>query len=262
MKVEGAAAGAKIPRRSRRVNLNLALAMALLLSLAGCLHDSQLGPFDCDPSTGACRYEILRGDPYGELLLEISYVQGNAPDSGALDLLKQRILETTGKSTVSVKQHAFSSDDDSSTLDEVVALEEPERTHHKGGGTFVIHLLYLNGEYGDNPDALGVAYRGSSIVIFKEQVEDAAFLFVSAQDIEKAVLVHEYGHLVALVNIGYISPHDHEDADHPGHSNNEDSVMYWAVESVDLGTQLAGEPPNQFDSDDLDDLRRMREGKL
>ena len=38
--------------------------------------------------------------------------------------------------------------------------------------------------------------------------------------------------------------------------------MYWAVESVDLGNQLAGEPPNQFDSDDLDDLRRMREGKL
>ncbi|HIN08008.1 MAG TPA: hypothetical protein EYM67_00030 [Candidatus Poseidoniales archaeon] len=244
------------------MNLKLALAMALLLPLAGCLHESQLGPFDCAPSTGACRYEILRSDPYDELLLEISYVEGNAPDSGALDLLKQRIKETTGKSTVSTQQHAFSSDDDSYTLDEVVALEERERTRHKEDGTFVIHLLYLNGEYGDNPDALGVAYRGSSIVIFKEQVEDAAFLFVSAQDIEKAVLVHEYGHLVALVNIGYISPHDHEDADHPGHSNNEDSVMYWAVESVDLGTQLAGEPPNQFDSDDLDDLRRMREGKL
>ncbi len=108
------------------MNLKLALAMALLLPLAGCLHESQLGPFDCDPSTGACRYEILRGDPYGELLLEISYVQGNAPDSGALDLLKQRISETTGKSTVSVKQHAFSSDDDAYTLDEVVVLEERE----------------------------------------------------------------------------------------------------------------------------------------
>ena len=62
------------------------LAVALLLPLTGCLHESQLGPFDCAPSTGACRYEILRGDPYDELLLEISYVQGNTPDTGALDL--------------------------------------------------------------------------------------------------------------------------------------------------------------------------------
>jgi len=84
------------------VNLKLVLAMALLLPLAGCLHDSQLSLFDCDPATGACRYEILRGDPYGELLLEISYVEGNAPDSGALDLLEQRISETTGKSATRV----------------------------------------------------------------------------------------------------------------------------------------------------------------
>ncbi|MBV07095.1 MAG: hypothetical protein CMA55_02155 [Euryarchaeota archaeon] len=176
--------------------------------------------------------------------------------------MKQRISETTEKSSISIKQHAFGSDDDSYTLDEVMVLEDRERTRHKEGDTFVVHLLYLNGEYADNPDALGVAYRGSSIVIFKEQIEDAAFLFVSAQDIEKAVLVHEYGHLVALVNIGYTSPHDHEDPDHPGHSTNDESVMYWAVESVDLGNQLAGEPPNQFDSDDLDDLQRMREGTL
>jgi len=253
---------AKFPRHSRVVNVKLVLVLALLLPLAGCLHDSKLGPFDCEPSTGACRYEILRGDPYGELLLEISYVEGNAPDSTALDLVKQRISETTEKSSISIKQHAFGSDDDSYTLDEVMVLEDRERTRHKEGDTFVVHLLYLNGEYADNPDALGVAYRGSSIVIFKEQIEDAAFLFVSAQDIEKAVLVHEYGHLVALVNIGYTSPHDHEDPDHPGHSTNDESVMYWAVESVDLGNQLAGEPPNQFDSDDLDDLQRMREGTL
>ena len=86
---EWAAAAAKFPRRSRRVNAKLALVLALLLPLAGCLHESQLGPFNCEPSTGACRYEILRGDPYDELLLEISYVQGNAPDSSALDLLEQ-----------------------------------------------------------------------------------------------------------------------------------------------------------------------------
>ena len=38
--------------------------------------------------------------------------------------------------------------------------------------------------------------------------------------------------------------------------------MYWAIESQDIGNQIDGTPPNNFDSDDLDDLRLMREGQL
>ena len=132
----------------------------------------------------------------------------------------------------------------------------------KVGDEFVIHILYLNGEFEDNNNALGIAYKGSSFAMFQEKIEDAAFLFISAQDIEKAVLVHEYGHLLGLVNMGYTSPHDHEDPDHPHHSNNEESVMYWAIESQDFYNQLDGEPPNNFDSYDLDDLNLMRQGKL
>ena len=56
--------------------------------------------------------------------------------------------------------------------------------------------------------------------------------------------------------------HDHEDPDHPNHSNNDASVMYWAIESQDIANQIDGELPNNFDSDDLDDLRLMKEGKL
>ena len=126
----------------------------------------------------------------------------------------------------------------------------------------MIHILYLNGEFEDYDKTLGLAYTGSSFAIFHEKIEDAAFLLISAQDIEKSVLVHEYGHLLGLVNNGYTSPHDHEDSEHPNHSNNEDSVMYWAVESQDLYNQLDGEPPNNFDNYDLDDLKLMKEGKL
>ena len=38
--------------------------------------------------------------------------------------------------------------------------------------------------------------------------------------------------------------------------------MYWAIESQDFYNQLDGEPPNNFDSYDLDDLNLMRQGKL
>ncbi len=244
------------------LRVTLLAVLLLALPLSGCLDDIT-GSTSCDPYLGECRYELLQDDPYAKLLIEIDYVQGNVPDSEALDLLKQRIGEVTAKQApVQVEQRGFDSNDDSYTMDEIRALEEHYRTYRKGDDRAVIHLLYLNGEFEENADTLGIAYTGTSIVMFKERIADAAFLLVSAQDIEKAVIVHEFGHLLGLVNIGYTSPHDHEDPDHPHHSNNDESVMYWAIESVDIGNQLDGEPPNDYDADDKDDLRLMRQGKL
>jgi len=240
----------------------LVIAIILVLTTPGCLEDLKNEIVSCENLTGACRYEILQSGKYPRLHIEIDYVTENAPDSDAVDLLKQRIKETTDKTSISVSQNSFGSTDSSYSMEEILDIEKAQRERYKSGNTFIIHILYLNGEYEDNDQTLGLAYKGSSFVIFKEKIEDAAFLLISAEDIEKSVLVHEYGHLVALVNNGYESPHDHEDPDHPNHSNNDESVMYWAIESQDIANQIDGEPPNNFDSDDLDDLRLMKEGKL
>ena len=240
----------------------LVIAIILVLATPACLEDLKDEIVSCENLTGSCRYEILQSDKYSRLHIEVDYVTDQAPDSDAIDLLKQRIKETTDKTSISVSQNSFGSTDSSYSLEEILDIEKAQRERYKSGNTFIIHILYLNGEYQDNDQTLGLAYKGSSFVIFKEKIEDAAFLLISAEDIEKSVLVHEYGHLVALVNNGYESPHDHEDPDHPNHSNNDESVMYWAIESQDIANQIDGEPPNNFDSDDLDDLRLMREGKL
>ena len=239
-----------------------ALTVILVFTMPGCLDSLKDSVVSCDNITGGCRYEILRGNEYSKIHIEVNYVTGNSPESDALNLLKQRVQEVTDKSTITVSQSSFGSTDNSYTLEEILELEDKQRTRFKGGNTFVIHILYLNGEYSDNDQTLGLAYSGTSFAIFKEKIEDAAFLLISAKDIEKSVLVHEFGHLLGLVNNGYQSPHDHEDPQHPHHSNNEESVMYWAIESQDIGNQLDGEPPNDFDNYDLDDLKLMKEGKL
>ena len=240
----------------------LAIAIILVLATPGCLDSLKESVVSCDNVTGQCRYEILRASEYSTIHIEINYVTGNSPDSDALNLLKQRIKEVTDKSTVTISQSSFGSTDGSYTLEEILEIESKERTRCKSGNTFVIHILYLNGEYNDNDQTLGLAYSGNSFVMFKEKIEDAAFLLISSKDIEKSVIVHEFGHLLGLVNNGYQSPHDHEDPQHPHHSNNEESVMYWAIESQDIGNQIDGEPPNNFDNYDLDDLKLMKEGKL
>ena len=240
----------------------LVIATILVLATPGCLDNLQEKLVSCENITGQCRYEILSTNDYSKLHIEINYVTGNAPDSEALNLLKQRIQEVTDKTSISVSQSSFGSTDNSYTLEEILEIENNQRTQFKSGNKFVIHILYLNGEYEDNDQTLGLAYSGSSFALFKEKIEDSAFLLISSTDIEKSVIVHEFGHILGLVNNGYQSPHDHEDSQHPHHSDNDESVMYWAIESQDIGNQIDGEPPNNFDSDDLDDLRLMKEGKL
>ena len=233
-----------------------------LLAVSGCLDSFKDQVVSCENITGECRYEILQSSQYSKLHIEINYVTNNAPDSDAINLLKQRIKDVSDKTSITVSQSAFGSTDNSYSLEEIIDIEKNERERFKSGDTFVIHILYLNGEYQDNDKTLGLAYTGSSFVLFKEKIEDASFLLISPTDIEKSVIVHEFGHLLGLINNGYQSPHNHEDSQHPNHSNNEESVMYWAIESQDIGNQIDGEPPNEFDADDLDDLRLMKEGKL
>ena len=234
----------------------------LLLATSGCLDSLKDQIVSCENITGECRYEILQGNTYSKLHIEINYVTDYSPDSGAIDILKKRIQDVSDKTSITVSQSGFGSTDSSYSLEEIVNIEKNERERFKSGDIFVIHILYLNGEYQDNDKTLGLAYGGSSFVLFKEKIEDASFLLISPADIEKSVIVHEFGHLLGLINNGYQSPHNHEDPQHPNHSNNEESVMYWAIESQDIGNQLDGEPPNNFDADDLDDLRLMKEGSL
>ncbi len=146
-------------------------------------------------------------------------------------------------------------------MTDVAALEKKYRKEKSDptGPKAALHMLYLNGRL--DGDQLGVAYYATSVVIMQEFVRDLANPTVSAATIEKAVVVHEVGHMLGLVNIGYTSPRDHEDPEHKGHSKNRGSVMYWAVDTIDVLTILGGGPPDRFDTDDLADLADRRAGK-
>ena len=68
--------------------------------------------------------------------------------------------------------------------------------------------------------------------------------------------------MLGLVNLVYTSPIDHEDPDHKGHSNNDDSVMYWAIESNNVGNFITGNLPTEFDNADKSDLAGMASGEI
>ena len=199
-----------------------------------------------------------------ELAIEINAVNGREPSPGALSHLEAvlaSVLDKPGGIDV-LPVKTFTSSHSAYTESDVRRIEERERTEWSTQDRAVIHVLYLNGSSVENPRGLGAAYRASSIVVYPEELEDATTAIVGRTALERAVTVHEVGHLLGLVNIGYESPRDHEDPEHPGHSKNPDSVMYWAVETGAVATILGGPPPDDFDADDRADLADRRTGKL
>ncbi len=216
---------------------------------------------------GGLTLACLSSAEFTSMVIEIDYDSGYAPESSSTDLLKTRLEDVCDKPDgieIKLTETNFDHSGQWSAGDVREQAWEQKSSDPQSGTTLFWQALFPAGEYVDD-GVLGVAVDASTIVIFKDSVEDAKgpiFGRPSAEEIENSVLVHEFGHLLGLVNLVYVSPVDHEDKDHPGHSNNEESVMYWAVESGDIGNIISGQLPDEFDQDDLDDLSGILSGDI
>ena len=253
----------------RRLN-HIALILIFLMlsvSLSGCFGSNIFVAEDKKGIPGGLTMACLSSEKYTSMVVEVDYDSGYMPEQSSIDLLKTRLQEVCDKPNgieVTFTETDFGQSG-SWTADDV---REKAWMHKSAdpmtGSTLYWQALFPAGEY-SNGDVLGVTVDASTVAIFKDAIEDAEGPFFSrpsAEEIENSVLVHEYGHLLGLVNLVYKSPVDHEDKDHPGHSNNEESVMYWAVESADLSNIITGQLPDDFDNDDRNDLAGMLSGEI
>jgi hypothetical protein len=217
-------------------------------------------------NTGRNALVYLRGDRYTKLVFEITAANGWEPDPESINILRSRLQQVLDKPAgiEFLPAKTFVSGRSTYSQSNINALETQHRTRFsaKEGGTAVIHMLFLNGAAADK--FTGRAYRASSIVVMAEESADRETLAVSRGKIEGALLVHEVGHLLRLVNHGYTSPRDHEDPDHRGHSRNIGSVMYWQVDAAGdlIEDVFEGPPPSKFDQEDIADLADIKAGRL
>ena len=247
----------------------IVLLSILLLTpvLSGCLGDDVLG--DIIPQKkgipGSLTMACLTNS-YTKMILEIDYEAGYKPETSSTDLLKLRISEVCSFSQGITTEFTETDFDDVGTWSADDVREqgwEHKEDDPTNGKTLRWQLIFPAESYEDD-SVLGVAVDASTIAIFGESVDGAAGFFnrPSAEEVENSVMVHEVGHLLGLVNLVYTSPVDHESADKPGHSDNDDSVMYWAIESMSVGSFISGDLPNDFDQDDKDDLAGMAAGTI
>jgi hypothetical protein len=164
--------------------------------------------------------------------------------------------DVTGK-PVTVAPGSVAGGGRSWTNDDLVAVARQGRPT-VGDGRVVLHVLFLHGDYAEDANSLGVAIGADVIAVFPDAIDSAGSPLVDAATIEDAVTLHEVGHLMGLVDLAL--PTHRGDPDHPGHSPDRGSVMYWAVDSDLISQALDGPPSTSFDQADLQDLAALRNG--
>ena len=230
--------------------------------LSGCFGDDESSE-EKRGKPGGLALACLQDDKFEKMKIHFLYEEGYDPI--AMDLTKTRLQEVCDKPDgiqIVAEQINFA-EDNSWSADEVRDARWKHGGDAMGSSTLNWYFLFPKGTY-DDASVLGVAVDASTVAVFRDSIDDSVNFLgrPSADEIERAVTVHEAGHLLGLVNLVYQSPIDHEDPDHPGHSSNEDSVMYWAIESNSIGNVFSGNIPDEFDADDKSDLAGMASGEL
>ncbi len=190
------------------------------------------------------------------VVLDLRVQPGASVGTDVAARLAQILRDQSGKSVVVDGPTPLKDSAQVHTADDIRRLADTQG-EPDGADVAVLHLLYLAGR-SDQDGVLGVTVRADTIAVFPDEIASATSPLVGATRIERAVVVHELGHVLGLVDL-FLNDH-REDPDHPGHSTNRNSVMYWAVESDVVAQLFGGPPPVDFDSADLADLRSIHAG--
>lgn len=239
----------------------------LLISffIIGCNVDNDLNDVVKYPymqQVGYSANDILSNDSFGNIYFEVMHVDGFAPSDKTLNNLKIFIEDRTYKSNIIVEKRLINIPlKPSYTLDEIKIIEEQNRSKFSGENQIVISILFLNGVSSANSEnsvVLGTAYRNSSLVIFEESIHffsDDPFE-PKRNILETKVILHEFCHLLGLVNKGTSTVNNHQDSEHMGHCIIEDCLMYYLVidGSIILDLMNTDKIP-QLDSFCMEDLK-------
>ena len=232
-----------------------------------------------DTSPGEWKFYYLQSSEYSSLSVEYDWVSGQDPNASATALLEERIEITCDKpggvntalsGLVPQSRTGFTYN-----LSEIENIEDTCRNIKPDpwSGKMAIYILYLNGWYRGEDDhpmkkVLGVSYRASSIAVFRDAVWTGSSGPLSWKR-EAAVLIHEYGHLMGLVNIGYRSQLNHEHVTISGttgnytreydkHCNDTNCVMYPEIEYLQLNPIIVQNQTTNFCVNCTKDISALR----
>ena len=232
--------------------------LIFLLSLwTGCSDSSQ------QPGNAAIiPNDFLSGGKYTSLVIEIVSVSGFAPSASAIDNMKAFLSGLLNKNGgITVVQSTITSPGKSAfTLEDVKAIEAANRKQVTSGTTLTAFFFFADGDYAGNSGGVkvfGFAYGGSSMALFEKTVYEfsGGVGKPAVSTLETAVMKHEFGHILGLVNNGTALQSAHQDSANGKHCNEQNCLMYFNVETSDIGGNLLGGVVPELDANCLADLK-------
>ncbi|MDX1673504.1 MAG: hypothetical protein R3314_01785 [Longimicrobiales bacterium] len=230
-------------------------------SPAGPDNDDGGDPYSHTLAPGASANDFLSDQTFTSLVVEVDYMAGHQPSSSALDDLRAFLEARVHKTSITVRSPTEipAGGQPTYTANEVVQLENEHRNAYTDGQTLTAYMLVVDGEF-EEANVLGAAYFNTSSVYFGGAIDQVSGGPTQPSEtlVEATTFLHEFGHLFGLVAIeesGTEMQTEHQDEAHGHHCDNDQCLMYYAVESTDLfGGVFGGDIPS-LDQNCIDDLQ-------
>lgn len=207
---------------------------------------------------GSSAKDFLRSTTYKSLIIEIQYMPGLKPNPSSVDILTQMINERLNKPMgvfVAYKEINPTLQTNFS-IDDISDIETLNRTVRTNADQLSAYILIVDGSYFES-SILALAYHNTSICVFAEPLK--YFSGGLVEDAKAKVLailfMHEFGHLLGLVNSGTSMTVNHEDGESAGHCINNTCLMHhtYNTNSRDVFNNNIDIP--HFDNNCISDLR-------
>lgn len=240
------------------VNSNFKASVILLIScfLLSCSSDDGSATngnggseaFRTDLAVGQSAKDLLTEDTFSKLSIEVGYMEGFALTSQAQQEVESFISEHLHKSQgVEITQTRIPSQaKENYSAQDIRAIESENRQLFPTENEISVWVSIVDGKF-ENESVIGLAYQNLSTSLMGGSISEntGGFNQASRSSVEAAVLMHEIGHLLGLVNITtpMVNPHQ----ENGNHCNNSDCLMNFAVETTDLFSALATSPIPELD---------------
>lgn len=242
--------------------------VALALLLQSCFDST--GPQNQSPNEeiyshaqrpGTSANDFLADSNFTNLIVEVDYMPGYAPNEEALDSLKGFLEQRLNKSSITIKKPTSipSGEQDRYSAQEIRDIEEERRSTFTQGDTLAAYMMIVDAKY-EEQNLLGIAYYNTSNAFFGPAYEEASSGVGSPSRYltEATSFRHEFGHLFGLVANPYSGTEmqqDHNDPNHPEHCNNDQCLMYYALETTDIIGNTLGEEIPPLDANCIADVQ-------
>ncbi|GGK35511.1 hypothetical protein GCM10007962_32400 [Yeosuana aromativorans] len=214
-------------------------------------------------ATGSSSNDLLSDKKFKSMVVESVYVEGFEPTAASINNFKSFLEARTNKPKgITIEKRAIPSPGKTVySIEDISTIEDANRTYYNTDDQIAVWAFFTDGKSDkdiDNTMVLGTAYRNTSFVVFEETVQNSSNspFEPNRSLLETTVITHEFGHILGLTNLGAPLQSAHEDTEHPKHCNDQNCLMYWAVESsAGIANLVNMSSAPQLDSQCIADLQ-------